>query len=344
MKWKYGLLVILATVVLCYWLSSVSFSPAKYNQLIDHMPSLRSSNQANKFIPLPQSVINRVKCFVFFVGRSHSGHSIVGSILDSHPHMIVAHEAKIFFQLKDDPMRFTSKAAVFNELWRNSYNVSHTSGGLRNSDSFDIKRKGYTLQIGDLYQGTYSSYVDVIGDKNGGKTVSFFHRDPLEWKNIYNKLKTLIDIPFKVIYVIRNPYDNIASAFLYHCSDKMSDIRISNKSFSLNDSEYKHMAHHIQRHFDSHQTIMSAKKQYNLDLLEIHVKDLVEHPTSTIGKMCNFLGVNCSESYVQGCSKNLFNTESKTRYKIKWTADLISQVENYNLKYDNLLRYYSFDS
>ena len=341
MKWKYGLLVI--PVILFYWLSSVSFNPAKYNHLIDRMPSLLPSDQADKFIPLPQSVISRVKYFVFFVGRSHSGHSIVGSILDSHPHMIIAHEANIFYQLKDDPMRFTSKADVFNELWRNSYNVSHSGGGFRSSDSIDIKKKGYTLQIRDLYQGTYLSYVNVIGDKNGGKTVSFFHQDPLEWGKIYNKLKTLINIPFKVIYVIRNPYDSIASTYLYRCGN-MSDIRNSNGTFVLNGNKYKKLAHHIQKHFDSHQAIMSAKKQYNLDLLEIHVKDLVKHPVATILKMCDFLKVRCSHSYVQVCSKNLFKTESKIRYKIKWTADLISEVENYIVKYNNLLRYYSFDS
>ena len=90
---------------------------------------------------------------------------------------------------------------------------------------------------------------------------------------------------------------------------------------------------------------MDAKKKYKLDLLEVHVKDLVEHPNATITKMCDFLGVHCSDSYIKICSENLFKTESKMRYKIKWTEYLISKVRNYILKYDDLrYNYYSFDS
>ena len=89
---------------------------------------------------------------------------------------------------------------------------------------------------------------------------------------------------------------------------------------------------------------MDTKQKYNLDLLEVHVKDLVEHPNVTITKLCNFLNISCSDSYIQGCSDTLFKTESKTRYKVKWTPDSISEVKKYILKYDSLKRYYSFDS
>ena len=332
--------MILATTVLIYFSSSINFTPAIYDQSIHHEQYIYRKLKDN-FVPLPQSVINRVKYFVFFVGRAHSGHSIVGSILDSHPHMIVAHEAKIFLQLKNNPTRFTSKATVFNELWRKSYNDSHCNGSLRTSNSNDIKYKGYTLQIAGLHQGTYLSYIDVIGDKNGGNTISLLRQNPSEWKKIFYKLKLLVNIPFKVIFVIRNPYDNIGSAVLYHdIKMHMSVIRNSNETFAPHNG----LLHHIDRYFAAYQTIMDTKKQYKLDLLEVHVKDLIELPNATITKMCNFLGVQCSDNYIRGCNKTLFKSESKMRYKVKWTTESISKVKNYILKYDKLLRYYSFDS
>lgn len=343
MKWKIGLLVILATTAIIYFSSSVNFIPVIYDQSI-HQEQYIYSNQTklkDNFVPLPQSVINQVKYFVFFVGRAHSGHSIVGSILDSHPHMIIAHEAKIFLQLNKNPTHFTSKAAVFNELWKKSYDDSHCNGCLRTNNSKDIKSKGYTLQIAGLYQGTYLSYIDVIGDKNGGNTVSLLRQNPSEWNKIFYKLKLLLNIPFKIIFVIRNPYDNIASAILYNAIKmNISVIRNSNETFT----PHTGFVHHIDRYFATYQTIMDAKKQYKLDLLEVHVKDLVELPNATITKMCDFLGVQCSDSYIRGCNKTLFKSESKMRYKIKWTAYLISKVRNYIVKYDSLLRYYSFDS
>ena len=157
--------------------------------------------------------------------------------------MIVAHETKLFLKMQGNPARFTSKAAVFNELWENSYNSSQ-SGGLRSSSSRDIKNKGYTLQVKGLHQGTYVSHVDVIGDKNGGRTGALLFNDPLEWDKLINKLKSLVNIPFKVIYVIRNPYDNIASGRLYSSkSYHMSSVRKSNETFYI--GRGKALANHI---------------------------------------------------------------------------------------------------
>ena len=48
------------------------------------------------FQPLPLSVI---KFYVFFVGVARSGHSIVGAVLDSHPHIVISHELNVFRNL-----------------------------------------------------------------------------------------------------------------------------------------------------------------------------------------------------------------------------------------------------
>ena len=334
MKEKYRTFIIIAAVTM--FCSLLLYGLV---QSIDH--ELNCSSQTDKFVPLPQSVIDEVKYFVFFVGRARSGHSIVGSILDSHPHIIMAHEAQLFLHLQNNPTCFTSKAAVFNELWRHSYNSTHC--GIRSSSAHTMWNKGYSLQIKGLHQGTYVSHVDVIGDKNAGHTGALINHKPLKWDEIFNRLKLLVNIPFKVIYVIRNPFDSIASAGLYKLeSYKISSVRKSNKIFDIGDD--KAFAHQIDKHFAIHQGIMDAKKWYNLDLLELHGKDLIEHPNATITKLCDFLGVSCSDTYIQVCSNTLFKTESKTRYKVKWTKDLISKVENYISKYDNLLRYRSFDS
>ena len=336
-------LFLVTIITLCSLLSLNNFNEVVHVQLIYYKQLLGYSSQTDKFVPLPQSVIDGVKYFVYFVGRAHSGHSIVGSILDGHPHMIVAHEAKLFLKMQDNLARFTSKASLFNELWENSYNSSHSHGGVRSSSAHTVGNKGYSLQVKGLHQGTYVSHVDVIGDKNGGHTGALLHHDPLEWDKIINKLISLVNIPFKVIYVIRNPYDNIASGRLYNSkSYQMSSVRRSNETFDIGGD--KALAGQIDRHFAVHKAIMDAKEQYNMDLLEVHVKDLVEDAHASITKLCNFLGVSCSDTYIQGCSDTLFKTESKTRYKVNWTEDLISKVEDYILKYDDLLRYRSFDS
>ena len=45
---------------------------------------------------LPRSVINHVNHFLFFVGYARSGYSIIASMLDAHPNVVIPHEYALF--------------------------------------------------------------------------------------------------------------------------------------------------------------------------------------------------------------------------------------------------------
>ncbi|XP_065896154.1 uncharacterized protein [Dysidea avara] len=292
-----------------------------------------------QYSPLPPSVIDEVETFIFFLGHARSGHSIVGSILDAHPHVVIAHEAKLFSRMIENLPHYYNKSVIFNELWNNSYHSS--VAGLRTEADKALK-KGYTLSIDGLYQGTYVSSVQVIGDKDGGKTAAMFLRNPQNWDQVFSKIKSTVDIPIKVIHVIRNPYDNIATMLIYKTSGlRITEVKHSDKVYKLDSSAVREKT---DKYFMLFQAIQEAKGKYNLDLLEVHGKDLIGNPKDSILKMCNFLGVSCSESYLETCANKLFPSESKTRYKIKWDDHLISYVQQYIMKYDSLKRYYNFDS
>lgn len=76
-------------------------------------------NQLKSKFMLPQYVINHdhVKTFVFFLGHSHSGHSIIGSLMDSHPHMVISHEVGIFRKLSEGAIT-PNKKVIFNAIWK----------------------------------------------------------------------------------------------------------------------------------------------------------------------------------------------------------------------------------
>ena len=297
-----------------------------------------------KIIPLPSSDFEHVKTFLFFLGHQRSGHSIVGSILDAHPHIILAHEGKVFLKLNEDMSsetpQYNDKFQVFNELWRNSFHSSVS--GLRTEDE-KAHRKGYTLSIDGLYQGTYVPPIEVIGDKNGGQTTLFFIAEPLRWEQVWFKLKSMIgNIPIKVLHVIRNPYDNIATRALYKFGGpkKVAKVKHGNKSYEVDVTIIKQQ---IDEYFNMFQAIQQIRHKYDLNILEVHGKDLIENPKATILLMCKFLGVLCSDNYLEICNNKLFKTESKTRYKLRWTKQLISAVQDSIMKFDSLKRY-SFDS
>ena len=74
-----------------------------------------TNNHDTTFQPLSLSVINKVKVYVFFVGVTQSGHSIVGAILDCHPHIVISNELSVFRNLLNLPD--ITKSILFNKIW-----------------------------------------------------------------------------------------------------------------------------------------------------------------------------------------------------------------------------------
>ena len=138
--------------------------------------------------------------------------------------------------------------------------------------------KGYTLLVDGLYQGKYEDYIDVIGDKKAGTTTMMLQRRPDKWSNVFNNLKSLIGtMMLKVIHVIRNPYDNIATSFMYSFNSKIEfrNAKQSNETFEVDANTIERQ---IENYFLYHQAIMDAEKTYNLDIIKIHGKDLISDP------------------------------------------------------------------
>ena len=281
---------------------------------------------------LPQFVIGRVKTFVFFVGFAHSGHSIVGSLLDSHPHIVISHELDVFTRLSEG-MISPTKQDIFNAIWRNSKRTI-------NNGTRAVNEKGYNLLVNDLFQGKYIDYIDVIGDKRGRATTDLLRSQPKKWSSAYDVLKSL-NLTLKVILVLRNPFDIIASTILLNnYPTEFRDIKRLNitKKCSLGKIKYN-----IKEYFRHHNAIVNAKMTYSLDMIEIHGKDLISDPKGTLLKLCDHIGVNCSNNYLDMCKNKVYRTESRVRQFIEWPEEQI-QVTQRNIEKYNSLKGYSFDS
>ena len=284
---------------------------------------------------LPQRVIDRVKTFVFFLGHPRSGHSIVASLMDSHPHVVISHEADVFSRISRRSLAPT-KQKIFNAIWNNTRNTI-VSG--KRAESRD--QKGYTLYVDGLYQGTYSDYIDVIGDKKAGVTTKMLLKRPDKWLDVFNTLNSLTET-LKVVHVIRNPYDNIATMILYTFNTKreVGDAKQSNETYKVDSGT---IVGQIKLYFSCYKAIIDARMAYNLDVIQIHGKDLISDPRGTLLKLCRDLGVTCSDSYLDICASKIFKSESRTRHKIMWTDRQLRMVQN-NIEKFGSLRDYNFDS
>ena len=285
--------------------------------------------------PLPPSVIDSIKTFVFFIGIPRSGHSIVAALLDSHPHIVISHELDIFNRVN---LNGSSRSSLFNDIWNTSYIKARSS--LQNSS------KGYSLVIdGPLYQGAYQNYIDVIGDKKGGQTTTSFLANVELFQDRLNKLRTLVNLPIKVIHVIRNPYDNIATLAIYrhfhHEHTKVAMAKSNNETVSVNPALLNYS---IKYYFDLFDGAEVMRRKFNLDTMDVHGRDLIANRKVTIKKMCGFLQVPFSDDYLNIVSRNIFSSESKTHYNVIWTDEQIAKVKENIMKYDSLSQYLNFNS
>jgi hypothetical protein len=97
-------------------------------------------------------VFEEVETFCLFIGYSRSGHTIVGSVLDAHPNVIIGHEMGV---LKYIHAGF-GRAQICQLLLENSRAFTATGR----------KSKGFSYVVPHQWQGTFTR-LQVIGDKMG---------------------------------------------------------------------------------------------------------------------------------------------------------------------------------
>ena len=127
---------------------------------------------------------------VLFVGPARSGHSLVGSLLDAHPEIVIAHELFALRHLQ----RGVAFADVADAIRLNSAIYSELGRGAT----------GYNYAVPGQYQGR-AVRLRLIGDKKGNPTAALLCRHP----ELLERLER--ERPVHLVHVLRNPYDNIAA-------------------------------------------------------------------------------------------------------------------------------------
>lgn len=309
---------------------SQNSEPIKDPARLAKPPKLRA-----KFTPLTSSGISQLRMFVLFVGFARSGHSIIGSLLDAHPDIIIAHE---YNALKDIRSGLgTSKRAVLslvNQLYRNSHK-SAVSGWRSEKRS----TKGYTLSVsGGSWQGRIRR-LRVVGDKAAGKTAKEHMQDTTKCLKLVKMMNTSLGATVKAIRVLRNPYDIIATRVLYNT---MTVNEIANARNSSKTVKYKRPAElskQTERFFQLASQVNKMITQCHLPVHDVHLADLVHQPRSVMRELCDTVQVECFAEYLDLCEEKVFKSLSKTRYLVEWSQKQIEAVARKIRTYPEFSRY-----
>lgn len=242
---------------------------------------------------------------LFFVGHPRSGHSLVGSLLDAHPNVIIANELAAHKQLH----RGASVEEVMRAIKYNSYFHAW----------FGRTEAGYNYRVPGQYQG-HTTQLTVLGDKKGNDLSRLLQSAP----EFFDDFEARTGFPFVLVHVIRNPYDNIAT------KAARSGLHLSTAT---------------RRHFDACDAISKIRARHPESIVDVYTEDLIASPESTLCALCERIGIDhVSDSYLQACASILFKQSQRTALKVTFSPTLLSEIEDRLAQYPFLERYRSQDA
>lgn len=229
-----------------------------------------------------------VRTYCMFVGYPRTGHSLIGSLLDAHPNIVIAHEmdALKFFK------RGFSRRQIFHLLLENSKKMA----------TLGRRHSGYSYEVPNQWQGRFEQ-LRVLGDKKGATSAMHFYNDP----GLLEAVRQKIAIELKFVHVIRNPYDVLATM--------------------TRRSPRKTLSTHIKVFFQLCSSIERLKKQIQpAQIYDVRLESFIEDPKTYLRDLCSFIGVEADSRYLEDCSSIVFKSPKKSRFDIEWSPEAIVEV------------------
>ncbi len=267
-----------------------------------------------KFAPLffptrYEHLFSELKSFCLFIGHGRSGSTLVGHLLNAHPNIVMSNEL--------DALKYLDKGLTQKQLFALIHFVSKRVA-LRGS----LGGGNYKYAVPGQYQGRHKK-LQVIGDRKAGATSIRILKKP----ELLQNLKQSITVNKKFIHVVRNPFDTISTTF------KKTHRKPDENSES-------HLKRAIGYYFDRCNTVQTVKKEFaDSDLMLVFHEDLIAEPKINVKKLCDFLGVESTQGYLDDCAKIVMTRPHKARRTIEWTTDLINLVESRMDKFPWLKKY-----
>lgn len=256
-----------------------------------------------------------VKKTLLFVGYPRSGHTLIGSLLDAHPSILLAHELDILFFYGKGYSQRQIDALI-----------------LTNAQNFTKEGRqwmGYDYQVAGQWQGRFDD-LKIIGDKSGGRTsrrLLKFNFDKI-LPDVVEQGKR--DIIF--LHIIRNPYDAITTM-----------MQRTGKRRGLEDSETQ-LRKKAKHFFQSAEGVALAKQQANCQVIDIYHEQFVQQPAKTLTSICHSLGLDCPQDYLDACTPLVWKKPSQSRARTDLWSKENKEWVNEKMKSYPWFKDYTFES
>jgi hypothetical protein len=249
-----------------------------------------------------------VETYCMFIGYPRSGHSLVGSLLDAHPDAVIAHELDALKYLRGG----FGRTQIYELILQNDRAFTERGRLASTGD--------YEYLVPNQWQGRWGR-LRVIGDKRGGRSTLRLADRP----ELLTRLQRVVGVPVRLVHVIRNPFDNIATI-----------TRRAGRRGSLAGS--------VTEYFRAVDVNVRLRQAIGPGcVLDLRHEDLIDAPAPTIEKLVRFVGLSVPPGYVEDCASILFSSPRRTRHDAPWTGELRADVQRRIDAFD-FLAGYSFES
>lgn len=241
-----------------------------------------------------------VRAFCLFVGHPRSGHSLLGAMLNAHRNAVIAHELDAMSCVREG----CSRDALYWLILRRDRRF--TAAGSLGS--------GYRYEIPGGWQGRFES-LRVIGDKRGGAASRAFAADP----TLLARLRRLVRVPLRLIQVVRNPWDNVAT---------------------IAARERRSLADASAYYFSLWEAVERLRSELDEDeLARVRHEDVIADPAGRLEALCRFLDLPSDPEYLGACASVVWPEPSESRHRVRWPERLREEIAERATRHALLARY-----
>lgn len=243
--------------------------------------------------------LSQLHYYVIFVGNPRSGTTLVRTLLDAHPNIVIGNEVHTLRLIKAGKSWTTVAGRILENSKRFSKNPVWT---------------GYSYRIPNQ-AGTQKELISVLGDKRAAGTTKMLLEEP----DMLAKLCNWSPVPIRFIHCVRHPYDVITTR--------------SNRN--QQQLAYNHQRYFDLERGAAQLFTLLGPEQYK----RIYHEELIANPIHVLQDLLHFLAVSAEPGYIQACQSLIYEKPHQSRYEGKWTAPMIAAVEQETLRCEHLSFY-----
>ena len=255
-----------------------------------------------------------VERFCLFLGYPRSGHSLVGSLLNAHPEILVSHELDAVGYVEHHFRRAQLYTLILerDELFA----------------SMGRTWTGYGYEVPGQFQGRWTR-LRVIGDKRGRDTSFRLGRGGVR---LLERVRRVVGVPISVVHVTRDPFDNIATMSRYRHRPRRAGAPAGSPGRALEEA--------VDRYAELCRWVDEVRRRLAPEELhDLAYEDFVARPEESLAGLCRFLGVEASPSYLSACAGVVWPDVRPTREAVGWTGRNRERVAELVATYPVLSRY-----